>query len=351
MQTHWVIAGCRGQLGYALGRQLAEQAGCEVLAAADLPEVDISDPKAVGRLLDGLDPAPDFLVNAAAFTHVDRCEREPKAARRANAVAPGVLAEACARVGSRLVHVSTDYVFAGDAERPYSEEDAPAPRSVYGRTKLEGEERVRAVSEDFLLVRTSWVYGRGRNFLAAILAQAEARRRGEASGPLRVVDDQRGRPTYAEDLAAGIRGLVEREGAVSSGRRRRSHHLVGAGAGLPGRRRLRGSRRRSHPDRGSGPGGPATGPVGARLLQGGGAGRSPPELAGCSRRLSRIPGISLRSLTQDAARHPDADPSPLASLRSRRRSSGYASVARLASGASRRLGCRPASWVRLLTGC
>jgi len=222
MQTHWVIAGCRGQLGYALGRQLAEEPGCEVLAAVDLPEVDISDPNAVGRLLYGLDPAPDFLVNAAAFTHVDRCEREPEAARRANAVGPGVLAEACARVACRLVHLSTDYVFAGDAERPYGEEDAPAPRCVYGRTKLEGEERVRAVSDDFLVARTSWVYGRGRNFLAAILAQAEARRRGEASGPLRVVDDQRGRPTYAEDLAVGLRWLLER-GAHGL------YHLAGGG--------------------------------------------------------------------------------------------------------------------------
>jgi len=222
MDTHWVITGCRGQLGYALGRQLAKEPGCEVLADVDLPEVDISDPKAVGRLLDGLDPAPDFLVNAAAFTHVDRCEREPEAAWRSNALAPGVLAEACARVGCRLVHVSTDYVFAGDADRPYREEDTPAPRCVYGRTKLEGEERVRAVSEDFLVVRTSWVYGRGRNFLAAILAQAEAHRRGEASGPLRVVDDQRGRPTYAEDLAAGLRGLLER-GAHGL------YHLAGGG--------------------------------------------------------------------------------------------------------------------------
>ena len=222
MDTHWVITGCRGQLGYALGRQLAERAGCRVLAAVDLPEVDISDPNAVGRLFDGLDPAPDFLVNTAAFTHVDRCEREPKAAHRANALAPGLLAEACARAGSQLVHVSTDYVFAGDAERPYGEEDPPAPCSVYGRTKLEGEERVRAVSEDFLVVRTSWVYGRGRNFLAAILAQAQARRRGKASGPLRVVDDQRGRPTYAEDLAEGIRGLLER-GAQGL------YHLAGGG--------------------------------------------------------------------------------------------------------------------------
>jgi dTDP-4-dehydrorhamnose reductase len=222
METHWVIAGCLGQLGYALGRQLAERAGCQVVAAVDLPEVDIADPGAVGRLFDGLGRAPDFLVNAAAFTHVDRCEREPETAHRANAVGPGVLAEACARAGSRLVHVSTDYVFDGDAERPYEEEDTPAPRSVYGRSKLEGEERVRAVSEDFLVVRTSWVYGRGRNFLAAILAQAEARRRGEAAGPLRVVDDQHGRPTYAEDLASGLHGLVER-GA------RGVYHLAGGG--------------------------------------------------------------------------------------------------------------------------
>ena len=206
MMQRWVIVGCRGQLGTALGRQLAGCRDVQVAAAVDLPELDASDAGAVKGLFEGL--GPDVVVNAAAFTHVDRCEREPDEARRANAVAPGLLAEACGRAGCQLVHVSTDYVFPGDGRRPYREDDPTAPASVYGRTKLEGEERVRAVSSDFLVVRTSWVFGRGRNFLAAILDQAAARDRGEASGPLRVVDDQRGRPTYAVDLAAGIRELV-----------------------------------------------------------------------------------------------------------------------------------------------
>ena len=202
----WAIVGCRGQLGPALGRQLAGCGDAQVVAAVDLPELDASDAGAVRGLFEGL--RADVVVNSAAFTHVDRCEREPAEARRANAFAPGLLAEACGRAHCQLVHVSTDYVFAGDGKRPYREDDPVAPASVYGRTKLEGEERVRAVSSDFLVVRTSWLFGRGRNFLAAILDQASARERGEGSGPLRVVDDQRGRPTYAEDLAAGIRELV-----------------------------------------------------------------------------------------------------------------------------------------------
>jgi dTDP-4-dehydrorhamnose reductase len=120
------------------------------------------------------------------------------------------LAEACREAGALLVHVSTDYVFAGDSKRPYTEEDRTDPRSVYGRSKLEGEERVFALAPGSLVVRTSWVFGQGRNFIAAILAQLAARRRGEARGPLRVVDDQRGRPTYALDLAGGLVRLVER---------------------------------------------------------------------------------------------------------------------------------------------
>jgi dTDP-4-dehydrorhamnose reductase len=220
MTTRYLITGCRGQLGHALGRQLAEDPAAEVVAAVDLPEVDVSDGAAVARLFDG--PSVDVVLNAAAYTHVDRCEREPEQARRANAEAPRLLAEACARAGCRLAHVSTDYVFAGDSERPYREEDPPAPRSAYGRTKLEGEAAVAAVSADFLIVRTSWVFGRGRNFLAAILDQAGKRRRGEAEGPLRVVADQHGRPTWAEDLATGILGLLE---AGAGG----LYHLTGGG--------------------------------------------------------------------------------------------------------------------------
>jgi len=220
MTTRFAITGCRGQLGHALGRQLAADDRSEVVAAVDLPEVDVSDAGAVKHWFDGL--VADVVVNAAAFTHVDHCEREPEAAQRANALAPRLLAEACQRDGRQLVHVSTDYVFAGDADRPYREDDPTGPRSVYGRTKLAGEEAVREVSDAFLIVRTSWVFGRGRNFLAAILAQAEQRRRGQAEGPLRVVDDQRGRPTWAEDLAAGLRALLE---AGASG----LYHLTGGG--------------------------------------------------------------------------------------------------------------------------
>lgn len=222
MTTRWVITGCRGQLGRALVRQLEADPDSQTCAAVDLPELDVADPSAVARLFDGLPAAPHVLVNAAAFTHVDRCEREPEQAQRANAEAPGVLARACSAAGTRMVHVSTDYVFAGDGDRPYTEADPTEPRGVYGRTKLEGEERVRQASDEHLLVRTSWVFGQGRNFVAAILAQAQARGRGEASGPLRVVDDQRGCPTYAEDLAGGIRGLLE-AGA------RGLYHLAGGG--------------------------------------------------------------------------------------------------------------------------
>jgi len=203
----WVVAGCYGQLGSAL-TALLERRGVAAIAV-DLDQLDIADAAAVKDFLAAISPAPDVLVNAAAFTHVDRCEREPEAAERANAVGPGVLAQACRAVGAGLVHVSTDYVFGGDAETPYAEADPTDPRGVYGRTKLAGEQRVLGTSPDFLVVRTSWVFGRGRNFLAAILDQAERRRSGEASGPLRVVDDQIGRPTWAVDLAEAIAVLVE----------------------------------------------------------------------------------------------------------------------------------------------
>lgn len=210
MTSHWIIAGCRGQLGTALGQHLRSDPDSQIVAAVDLPEVDLADRGAVAELFDRLDSPPDVLVNAAAFTHVDRCEREPEAAYRGNALAPEVLAQACVKRGVRLVHVSTDYVFAGDSEIPYTEDDTPAPRSGYGRTKLAGERSVLSLCPDALVVRTSWVFGRGRNFIAAILEQARKRRSGELQGPLKVVADQHGRPTYAYDLAGGILGLLER---------------------------------------------------------------------------------------------------------------------------------------------
>lgn len=201
----WYVTGSEGQLGVALRRALSARG--ESVDGKDL-ELDIADGEAVAAELEGLpDGLPDVLVNAAAFTHVDRCEQEPELARRVNATAPAGLARLCAERGIRFVHVSTDYVFNGVAAHPYPI-DAPAgPTSVYGHTKWEGEQEVRAVAPDSLIVRTSWVFGRGRNFIAAILAQA-SRIRAEGEGALRVVGDQRGRPTYAADLANALVELV-----------------------------------------------------------------------------------------------------------------------------------------------
>ncbi|HEU4429663.1 MAG TPA: dTDP-4-dehydrorhamnose reductase [Myxococcota bacterium] len=193
----FLVTGGGGQLGSALQRTLAERG--EASAALSHGELDIGDDAAIERALQR--SGARVVVNCAALTKVDGCEREPALAERVNAQAPALLARACAARGAKLVQLSTDYVFAGEAQRPYREDDAPAPRSVYGRSKLAGE-KAALEAPGALVVRTSWVYGRGRNFPAAILAQA---REGK---PLRVVADQRGRPTYAADLADAIVRLV-----------------------------------------------------------------------------------------------------------------------------------------------
>jgi dTDP-4-dehydrorhamnose reductase len=220
VRAPWVVTGCRGQLGRAL-TSLLTRAGQPHLALGHA-ELDIGDAEAVARFFASHALAGGTLINAAAFTHVDRCEREPEVAERVNAAAPGLLAEACREAGVRMLHVSTDYVFSGEAREPYPEGASTDPRCVYGRTKRAGEERVLAASEAFLVVRTSWVFGAGRNFIAAILDQARQCRSGERSQPLRVVDDQTGRPTYAPDLAGAIVTLLEADA-------RGLYHVANAG--------------------------------------------------------------------------------------------------------------------------
>lgn len=205
----WIITGGGGQLGRCLAEALGSQPAETLVAALPRAELDVSDRDQVVRLFERQPEAPpDVLVNAAAFNAVDRCEKETLRAERVNGEGPGHLADVCAKVGVRLVHVSTDYVFDGEAETPYREDAPTAPRSAYGHSKLAGELQVLERAPDSLVVRTSWVFGPGRNFVVAILEQARLRRRGEAEGPLRVVDDQRGCPTYAADLADGILALV-----------------------------------------------------------------------------------------------------------------------------------------------
>ena len=204
------MTGAGGQLGRCLVERLRDHPRFALAAACDRSALDITDEKAVRRSIeDAAGGPPDVVANAAAMTQVDRCETEPEAAERANALAPGWLAASARAVGARLVHLSTDYVFDGCGTRPYREDDATGPRSVYGRSKLEGERRVRAACPDALVVRTAWVFGPGRNFVRAILAAAARARRG--GPPLRVVDDQRGSPTYAGHLADALLALVEGE--------------------------------------------------------------------------------------------------------------------------------------------
>lgn len=194
----WLVTGSRGQLGTDLQAVLAGT-DAEVLAV-DVDELDITDSTAVSTAV--ADFAPDVVVNAAAFTAVDAAEQNEDLAYRINATGPANLAVALARSGGRLVHVSTDYVFAGDATIPYEVTDTPDPRSAYGRTKLAGELAVRELLPDTShVVRTAWVYGAtGANFVKT-MARLERERE-----TVSVVDDQRGSPTWSADLA---RALVE----------------------------------------------------------------------------------------------------------------------------------------------
>lgn len=201
------VLGAAGQVGRCLVRAIRASADLELAFAVTRAELDLAGPEAIEPWLDRQAGRPDLVVNAAAFTKVDACESQVELARRLNAQMPGEWAQALRARGIRFVHLSTDYVFPGDGSRPYREDDATGPRSVYGETKLAGERLVLASDPGALVVRTSWVFGPGRNFVLAILDQAAQRRRGEKSGPLQVVDDQQGSPTAAADLADGLLAL------------------------------------------------------------------------------------------------------------------------------------------------
>lgn len=189
------VLGANGQVGHELLRALAPLGS---VTGFTRDALDITDTPALERALEQLRPA--VVVNAAAYTAVDRAEREPDLAWRVNAHAPGVLAGICARLGARLIHYSTDYVFDGSARRPYRESDPTAPLGVYGRTKRAGEERVLAANPQALILRTAWVYGlHGRNFLLTM--QRLGRQAAGSAEGLRVVADQTGSPTPAWFIA------------------------------------------------------------------------------------------------------------------------------------------------------
>lgn len=212
-----LLTGAQGQLGRCLQDRLPNllPGGSQLLMPAR-QELDLARPDVIFGYVE--QAQPDWIINAAAYTAVDRAESEPETALAVNGQAPGELARAARKVGARLVHVSTDYVFDGTAGKPYRETDATHPLNVYGATKLQGEDAVLRVMPQAAVLRTSWVYSEyGNNFVKTMLRVAERYQLdGSApSTPIRVVDDQVGCPTYAGDLADAIIALIGMPQAVS----------------------------------------------------------------------------------------------------------------------------------------
>jgi dTDP-4-dehydrorhamnose reductase len=194
-----LVTGAAGQVGGEVARLLA---GRVQVAAHDRSTLDLEKPDDIRWCL--REARPDVIVNAGAYTAVDRAEGDEARAHAVNAVAPGVLGEEAKRAGALLIHYSTDYVFDGELDRAYVETDPTHPLSVYGRTKLEGERAVAASGCRHLILRTSWVYGpRGKNFMLTMLRFAAERE------TLRIVDDQRGAPTSSLQLARATAELLE----------------------------------------------------------------------------------------------------------------------------------------------
>jgi len=217
-----LIAGAQGQLARAM-IELAPATPDVAAFAVGRPALDLTAAASVLSTL--ADFKPDVIVNAAAYTAVDRAEQEPDAAMALNADGPRRLAEAAARRGAVLIHLSTDCVFDGAKGQPYVEDDATAPLSAYGRSKLAGEEAVRVAAEHHIILRTSWVFSPyGRNFVRTMLQLASEK------DELRVVDDRWGCPTYAPHLAAAILGIAR---AVTAEREQApwgTYHAAGTGA-------------------------------------------------------------------------------------------------------------------------
>lgn len=212
--TRILLTGGDGQLG----RELLDCATNEghTVRSTDRVDCDIADPAMVRTVLDETDP--EVVINCAAWTRVDDAESDPDAAFKLNALGPRVLAAACDTRNVLLIQLSTDYVFAGDATAPIDEWQPPRPRSVYGASKLAGENEVRALARRHLVVRTSWLYGRhGPNFVLTMLRARERQQ------PLRVVSDQVGSPTWTGHLAPALLRLIERDIPGT-------YHLTNAGA-------------------------------------------------------------------------------------------------------------------------
>jgi dTDP-4-dehydrorhamnose reductase len=201
MRPRILLTGKNGQIGQELERLLPNVGD---VVALDRGQLDLSKPAEIRRKIQEI--RPHLIVNAAAYTAVDQAESDTAAAQAMNADAPAVIAQEAKKIGAGMVHYSTDYVFDGLSSSPYKESDQPNPKSVYGRTKLAGEEAVRDAGIPHLIFRTAWVYAtRGRNFLLTILRLASEREE------LRIVNDQFGSPTWCHEIAGATVSILGRQ--------------------------------------------------------------------------------------------------------------------------------------------
>jgi dTDP-4-dehydrorhamnose reductase len=200
MSLRLLVTGATGQIGWQLQRTLAPLGE---VTACTRSELDLANPDAAAKFVREL--SPDVVVNAAAYTAVDKAESEPELAQTINATAPGRIAAELARTGGLLIHYSTDYVFDGAKASPYDENDPTAPLNVYGQTKLAGEQHIAASGVAHIILRTTWVYDiRGKNFLRTVLRLAREKEE------LRMVGDQHGAPTWARAIAEATAQIVAR---------------------------------------------------------------------------------------------------------------------------------------------
>lgn len=194
-----LVTGCNGQLGRAVNEQYAGNENVELINT-DVDQLDITNVDDVLKMVRGV--KPDVILNCAAHTNVNLCESQQDLAYRINAIGPRNLSIAAADVDAKMVQVSTDYVFAGDGNRPYTEFDPTDPQSMYGATKLAGEQFVQQFAKRYFIIRTAWLYGDGKNFVKTMLQLSEN------NDNVRVVGDQLGTPTSAAELARMIKYLI-----------------------------------------------------------------------------------------------------------------------------------------------
>ena len=196
-----LITGANGLLGHELSSLLKDH----TLILLSHSQLDISNSESVNKQIDS--SSPDIIINSAAYTQVDACETNYDLAFQSNAIGPKNLAIKCKQLGIPLIHISTDYVFEGNEKKnsPLVENDKLGPKTVYGKTKLEGEKMVQENCEKYFILRTAWLYGEGKNFVKTMLSLSKKNKE------LKVVNDQIGSPTYAKDLAKAIKEIIEKK--------------------------------------------------------------------------------------------------------------------------------------------